>query len=142
MTTEILKYCISAYEIFVSAFSGIYILIYIILAILSYSAILKHVRFQKFLEEETLFKSNYLTGVSVVAPAYNEGVNIVYNVRSLLSLTYPKYEVIIVNDGSTDDTLQKLITEFELVKVDFYYEEHIPTKSVRGHYKSKNPIYS
>jgi len=142
MTTEILKYCISAYEVFVSAFSGIYILIYIILAILSYSAILKHLRFQKYLEEETLFKSNHLTGVSVVAPAFNEGVNIVYNVRSLLSLTYPKYEVIIVNDGSTDDTLEKLITEFELVKVDFYYEEHIPTRPVRGHYKSKNPIYS
>src|SRR5215216_1036356 len=113
MIVEILKSCISAYEIFISVFSGIYILFYIMLAVLSYLAILKHLRFQKYLEEETLFKSNYLTGVSVVAPAFNEGVNIVYNVRSLLSLTYPKYEVIIVNDGSTDDTLEKLITEFE-----------------------------
>lgn len=142
MIVEILKSCISAYEIFISVFSGIYILFYIMLAVLSYLAILKHLRFQKYLEEETLFKSNYLTGVSVVAPAFNEGVNIVYNVRSLLSLTYPKYEVIIVNDGSTDDTLEKLITEFELVKVNFYYQEHIPTKKVRGHYKSTNPIYS
>lgn len=139
---KFLKYCIDIYEIFISVFSGVYILFYIFLAILSYLAILKHLRFHKYLEEEILSKSNYLMGVSVVAPAFNEGLNIVYNVRSLLSLTYPKYEVIIVNDGSSDDTLEQLITEFELVKVNFYYQEHIQTKEVRGHYKSTNPVYS
>lgn len=142
MIEEIIKHAIQVYEIFISTFSGVYILFYVFLAALSYAAILKHLRFQKYLEEDTLYKSNHLMGVSVVAPAFNEGVNIVYNVHSLLSLTYPKFEVIIVNDGSTDDTLEKLIQEFELVKVDFYYREHIKTKVVRGHYKSTNPIYS
>ena len=130
------------YEIFISLFSLTYILIYIVLSILSYFAILKHLRYQKYISEDILRRSNHLLGVSVVAPAFNEGVSIVYNVKSLLSLTYPRYEIIIVNDGSTDDTLTKLITEFELVKVDFYYQERIVTMPVRGHYKSTNPIYS
>lgn len=130
------------YEIFISLFSLTYILFYVLLSILSYFAILKHLRYQKYISEDILIRSNHLLGVSIVAPAFNEGVSIVYNVKSLLSLTYPKYEIIIVNDGSTDDTLTKLITEFELVKIDFYYQEKIVTRPVRGHYKSTNPIYS
>ena len=130
------------YEVFISFFSVAFILIYISLSLLSYYAILKHLRYQKFISEDILTRSNHLLGVSIVAPAFNEGVNIVYNVKSLLSLTYPKFEIIIVNDGSTDDTLSKLITEFELVKIDFYYQEKIITKTVKGHYKSTNPIYS
>ncbi|WP_431245108.1 glycosyltransferase [Flavobacterium sp. P21] len=109
---------------------------------MSYLAIIRHVKYQRYLEEEVLLRSNHILGVSIVAPAFNEGVNIVYNVKSLLSLTYPKYEIIIVNDGSSDDTLEKLIAEFELVKFDFYYQEKIPTQPVRGHYRSKNPVYS
>ncbi|WP_246074189.1 glycosyltransferase family 2 protein [Flavobacterium daemonense] len=112
------------------------------LSVLSYWAIIKHLKYQKYLEDEVLLRSNHILGVSVVAPAFNEGLNIVYNVKSLLSLTYPKFEVIIINDGSSDDTLEKLISEFDLVKIDFYYQEKIPTQPVRGHYKSKNPVYS
>ena len=130
------------YEIFISFFSLTYILICIILSVLSYSAILRHLRYQKYISEDILTRSNHLLGVSVIAPAFNEGVNIVNNVKSLLSLTYPKFEIIIINDGSTDDSLSKLIKEFELVKVDFYYQEKIVTKTIRGHYKSTNPIYS
>ncbi|MDX6181725.1 glycosyltransferase [Flavobacterium sp. Fl-77] len=142
MTYEILSYFVDAYRIFIAVFSGTYILFYVVLSFLSYWAIVDHLRFQKYLEEEVLIRSNYLLGVSVVAPAFNEGLNIVYNVKSLFSLTYPKFEIIIVNDGSTDDTLEKLITEFDLVKIDFYYQEKIKTQPIRGHYKSKNPIYS
>lgn len=142
MTNNFTSQIVHWYEIFISFFSLTYILLYVVLSILSYFAILKHLRYQKYISEDILTRSNHLLGVSIVAPAFNEGVNIVYNVKSLLSLTYPKYEIIIVNDGSTDDTLTKLITEFELVKIDFYYQEKIVTKPVRGHYKSTNPIYS
>jgi cellulose synthase/poly-beta-1,6-N-acetylglucosamine synthase-like glycosyltransferase len=87
-------------------------------------------------------KSNHTLGVSIVAPAFNEAATIVYNVKSLLFQEYPKFEVVIVNDGSTDDTLAILIKEFSLEKVDFFYIEKIITQPVRGHYKSTNPIYS
>lgn len=142
MIHDILSYLIRGYDIFITTFSLSYILFYIFLSILSYWAIIKHIKYQKYLEEEVLLRSNHILGVSVVAPAFNEGVNIVYNVKSLLSLTYPKFEIIIVNDGSSDDTLEKLIAEFDLVKIDFYYQEKIVTQPVRGHYRSKNPVYS
>jgi cellulose synthase/poly-beta-1,6-N-acetylglucosamine synthase-like glycosyltransferase len=138
MLNEILH----SYTSFIGIFSMIYILFYCVLALLSYLAIKKHLNTKYYIPNNVILKSNYLPGVSVVAPAFNEGPNVVYNVKSLLSLSYPKFEVVLVNDGSTDDTLQKLIQEFELVKVDFYYQEKIVTKPVRGHYKSTNPLYS
>ncbi|HEU4496469.1 MAG TPA: glycosyltransferase [Flavobacterium sp.] len=133
---------LQVYEMFVAIFSASYILFYILLACLSYYAIKRHINNKYFTKDDVLAKSNHVMGVSIIAPAFNEGATVVNNVKSLLSLTYPKFEVVIVNDGSTDDTLEKLIKEFELVKVDFYYQEKIPTKRVRGHYKSANPVYS
>ena len=47
--------------------------------------------------------------VSIIVPAYNEGKLIQDTIRSLLSLNYPKYEIIVVNDGSTDDTLAQAL---------------------------------
>ena len=47
-----------------------------------------------------------MIGVSVVAPAYNEEATIIENIRSLLSLHYGNYEVIIINDGSKDNTVE------------------------------------
>ena len=138
MVNDILK----IYTVFVAFFSLTYILFYLVLAFLSYYAIKQYLNRKYFITNNVLVKSNHLPGVSVIAPAFNEGATVVYNVKSLLSLNYPKYEVVLINDGSTDDTLEKLIREFELVKVDFYYEAKIPTGPVRGHYKSTNPVYS
>lgn len=44
--------------------------------------------------------------VSVIVPAYNESVNAVYTLQNLLKADYPSYEIIVVNDGSTDNTRQ------------------------------------
>jgi peptidoglycan-N-acetylglucosamine deacetylase len=55
-----------------------------------------------------------MPSVSVIAPAYNEEKSIVESVHSLFSLAYPSYEVIVVNDGSSDGTLGALIAAFDL----------------------------
>lgn len=133
---------IHIYEWFIAVYASIYVIFYLVFAFLSYYAIRKYVLMKHYINEEILLKSNEVIGVSIVAPAFNEGTTIVYNVKSLLSLSYPKFEVIIINDGSSDDTLEKLINEFDLVKVPFFYQEHIQTAPVKGHYKSKNPVYS
>ncbi|MBO1031109.1 glycosyltransferase family 2 protein [Tessaracoccus sp. SD287] len=54
-------------------------------------------------------------GLTVVIPAYNEGLVIEQSVRSTLALDYPDHEVVVVNDGSTDDTLEALTRAFDLV---------------------------
>ncbi|MBE0390532.1 Poly-beta-1,6-N-acetyl-D-glucosamine synthase [Flavobacterium sp. PL0002] len=133
---------INAFEACVIYYSLSYLLCYSILAILSWFAIKRYYNKKYFLLKDVLVKSNHTIGVSIIAPAFNEATTIEYNVKSLLSQEYPKFEVVIVNDGSTDKTLEILITKFNLVKVDFFYQEKIPTQEVIGHYKSTNPIYS
>ncbi len=129
-------------EIFFGCYSIFYILVYIVLAVSSFIEIKKYYINKNFLHKDIIIKSNNTRGVSIIAPAYNEGLTIISNVKSLLSQEYPKFEVIIVNDGSTDDTLEQLIKEFSLVKVAYFYIEKIKTQMVKGHYRSTNPIYN
>lgn len=91
---------------------------------------------------KVLENSPYTPGISIIAPAYNEETTIIDNVRSLMSLDYPLYEVVIVNDGSKDSTLQKLIEHFELVEVPFAYVERIKTKPYKRTFKSTNEKYA
>lgn len=56
--------------------------------------------------------------LSILVPAHNEEKTIVSSVKSLLALRYPEYEVIVINDGSIDATLEQLIDEFRLVRID------------------------
>ena len=80
--------------------------------------------------------------ITIIAPAFNEGLTIVENVRSLLSLQYVNYEVMVVNDGSKDDTLEKLIEGYDLEKIDRPMDPNWKSKHVRGIYKSKQHSFS
>ena len=93
-------------------------------------------------DKELIRKSPYAPGVSIVAPAYNEEKTIVDNVLSLLDQDYPVFEVIIVNDGSSDSTLDKMIDNFQLVEVPYAYHERIHTYPYRRMFKSSLPKYS
>lgn len=72
--------------------------------------------------------------ISLLVPAYNEELTIVESLRSLLALQYPAFEVVVVNDGSKDGTLQALIDAFELVPADRDYESLAPHQPIRGLY--------
>lgn len=86
--------------------------------------------------------SPFVPGISVVAPAYNEEKTIVDNVRSLLKMDYPNFDVCIVNDGSKDRTLELLIETFEMVEVPFEYVEHVYSAPFKRLFKSINPAYA
>ena len=96
-----------------------------------------------FLQIKDIVSASDIPSVTLVAPAFNEGMTIIENVRSLLSIQYPYYELIIVNDGSTDDMLEKLIREFHLEARDAtFITQPIPTASVKYVYKSRDMKYA
>ncbi|HJS98362.1 MAG TPA: glycosyltransferase [Terriglobales bacterium] len=85
---------------------------------------------------ENLSQSAFTPPISLVAPAHNEAGSIVDSVTALLDLEYPNLEVIVVNDGSTDTTLQRLAQTFQLVPAHMLYVSEIATAPVRRLYKS------
>ncbi len=115
---------------------------YVTLAMFSAFSMLKYIRKNSFVDYKVLLSSPLAPSISVIAPAYNEGKTIIDNIRSLLSLHYNDFEVIIINDGSTDDSMEKIIKAYDLELVDFVYEEKIPTQPIRGIYKSRNKAFS
>ena len=74
--------------------------------------------------------------ISLLVPAYNEEVTISASIRSILQLEYPEYEVVVINDGSRDATLQVLIEEFRMVPFPQAYRQLLPCKPIRGIYRS------
>ncbi|MGB9109550.1 MAG: glycosyltransferase family 2 protein [Telluria sp.] len=74
--------------------------------------------------------------VSILVPAYNEEATIAASVRSMLQLAYSEYEIVVVNDGSKDATLEVLQREFGLLPFPEAYRRLIPTKEIRAIYRS------
>ena len=83
-----------------------------------------------------LARSRHTMPVSVIVPGYNEEGTISECLYSLAKLDYPQYEVIVVNDGSKDRTLEVLAEEFGLVQADVFSRRHFETAGVRGVYRS------
>jgi cellulose synthase/poly-beta-1,6-N-acetylglucosamine synthase-like glycosyltransferase len=75
--------------------------------------------------------------ISVIVPAYNEEPTIRAAVHSMLQLQYPDYDVIVVNDGSTDGTLAALIDEFQLERFPAAYRARLKTERIRAVYRSR-----
>ena len=88
---------------------------FLFLSVLVGSSTLYQVKRRNFLKNE--LHQNYYVPVSIVVPAYNEEVTIVSTVRSLLSLDYKLYEIIVVDDGSRDNTAQTLLDAFRMRQV-------------------------
>ena len=114
---------------------------YMILGIFSAVALRKYLRKNSYVNYNSLVLSPLSPEISIIAPAFNESKTIIDNVRTLLSLYYNNFEVILVNDGSTDDTFEKIRKEYELTKVNYYFDYHIPCEKIRGVYKSVNPSF-
>jgi cellulose synthase/poly-beta-1,6-N-acetylglucosamine synthase-like glycosyltransferase len=111
--------------------------LYVILLLFAFQGAKKQVTLAKIKKNSLLFTSDLLPGISIIAPAFNESLSIIDSVNSLLNLKYPIYEVIVVNDGSIDDTLDKLIRHFDLERIHYPLNQDLATKKVRGVYTNK-----
>lgn len=114
---------------------------YIIQGLVSSAIISAYKKDKVFSDESSLLTSKYLPSIALIAPAYNESAVIVDSVRSLLGNQYFNLEIIVVNDGSTDDTLEKLISSFQLVEHESRPYFDIATKRVKSTYKSANKAF-
>ncbi len=91
----------------------------------------------RFTDFEHLSGSGVTIPMSVIVPAYNEELVICESVLSILASEYPEFEVIVVNDGSTDTTLDVLREQFDLDLRDTFGPIPIATEAVRGVYRSR-----
>ncbi|MCS6289496.1 MAG: glycosyltransferase family 2 protein [Nitrospira sp.] len=74
--------------------------------------------------------------ISILVPAYNEAATIAGSIRSLLQLSYSEYEIVVINDGSKDATIEVLRKEFELFPFPEPYNTQLPTAEIRAIYHS------
>ena len=76
--------------------------------------------------------------IALLAPAYNEAMTVAESVRSLLSIRYPDFEIIVINDGSKDETLRILIDTFQMELTQARdYELIVGHRPIRGLYVSR-----
>ena len=85
---------------------------------------------------DTVFETTHFKPITLICPAYNEEAGVVASVNSLVSLRYPDFQVVVVNDGSKDATLERLISAFKLKPSHRVVRHLLSTQEVRGIYES------
>jgi cellulose synthase/poly-beta-1,6-N-acetylglucosamine synthase-like glycosyltransferase len=132
----ILRHVFAAVSLVILAYFFLINGFYFLFTFCSLAGIFRHRQLTTFLSFKEIFRLPLVKPISIITPAYNEEKTIVESVRALLSLEYPLFEVIVVNDGSTDLTLDKLIGVFHLEKARRVFRRVVDHKPVRGIYTS------
>jgi len=109
--------------------------VYLALNVVSFVVLKRHKQRQTLGPLSTRF-SNLEMPVSLLIPAYNEEATVVATVRSLLQLNYSHFEIVVINDGSTDRTLDQLKDAFGLQKFPEVIRRRLATAAIRGVYRS------
>ncbi|MCM8781161.1 MAG: glycosyltransferase [Candidatus Omnitrophica bacterium] len=125
---------ILGFNYFVGFYYCIVNLLYTVLLTVSLFVILRHIKRIKYSPVKDFSFSPETPPISILIPAYNEKGVIIRTVKSALSINYPIFNVIVINDGSTDGTLETLINTFKLKKIDIVYRNILKTAPVRGFY--------
>lgn len=137
--TRFIRYFILFFNFFCMIYTLILSMIYFMQLIFSYFRVRKDNKRNPLSDHEDYVDSENLLPVSLLIPAYNEQENIVENIHALMEIDYPTYELIVVNDGSTDSTHEKVVAAFELKKIEYAVKVSIPAGEIKNIYY--NPRY-
>ncbi|MFQ6678478.1 MAG: glycosyltransferase [Fidelibacterota bacterium] len=107
------------------------------MSILAFFSLRRYARRMKSLNIEDLVTSAGSPPITLIAPAYNEEATCVEAIKSFLTLNYPEYEILVVNDGSSDNTIQRLIDEFDLIPTPRMPTADIKAAPVKEIYNSR-----
>lgn len=111
--------------------------VYVLFTLVAFRDLNGHMRKRIHATMDETFDSPFTPGISVVLPAYNEEAGIVESIRSLLRLRYPRFEILVVNDGSTDATIERLTEAFDLVPARRGRRSSLVTRPVRRSFVSR-----
>ena len=112
----------------------------IVLALLSGAALRRNHHLRRFGRVGEMLSSRTTPPITIVIPAYNEAAGIVDSVRSMSIVKYPRFEIVITNDGSSDQTLDSLIAAFDLEKVRIPYRPDLDCAPVRAIYRGRSGV--
>jgi cellulose synthase/poly-beta-1,6-N-acetylglucosamine synthase-like glycosyltransferase len=110
--------------------------LYLIFSIIAFFVLVQHRRRWTSRALDVVMRSPATPPISVIAPAYNEEATIEQSLRSLLLLNYPRFEVVVVNDGSKDKTVDTMVEKFGLMRAPVVYQQPLPTQQVKALYRS------
>lgn len=102
---------------------------YLLLALVGGSGFAHYLRRMGHSGRDETVSSQFAAGVSVLVPAHNEQAGIVASVQALLSLRYPRHEIVVIDDGSTDETFARLRAAFDLVPMDRELPQDVPVRA-------------
>lgn len=109
---------------------------YLAIFLLSLRALGQFIKRSVFPDYQQIRDSELTPPVSLLVPAYNEASNIVESLSSLLKLNYGEFEIVVINDGSTDNTLATLVETFDLRPSNEPVRIMLQSQPIRGLYRS------
>ncbi len=124
----------SAFSLLITLYFAVFNTVQLVLLLVAFRAVRRRMHDIRYEDFGDIRQSGLAPPVSVIVPAYNEGPTIVDTVRALLALQYPGLEIVVINDGSTDDTLERLVGEFQLGRTPRVYWQQLKSQPVRGIY--------
>src|SRR5262249_28287997 len=110
--------------------------LYLVFSAVSLERLWQHRRRWTRRELDAVIRSPATPGISLIVPAYNEEATIVESVRALLLLNYPSFEIVVVNDGAKDRTMDVLTVAYGMLPAPASYPQVIRTQPVRSFHRS------
>ncbi|MEY2195517.1 glycosyltransferase [Neobacillus sp. BF23-41] len=127
---------VTVFAWFIAVYMVVVISFYSVILVISFFQLRKEYQLDRVQAYEDYSDEFYTKPVSIIVPAYNEEAGIVQSVRSLLSVNYPTFEVVVVNDGSTDHTLEKVIEHYGMKEIKKVVRKQVETKPIGKIYQS------
>ncbi|WP_243450028.1 glycosyltransferase family 2 protein [Neobacillus terrae] len=122
---------------FIAVYMVVVIAFYTVILVISSFQLRREYQLDRTRTYEDYTNEIYTKPVSIIVPAYNEEAGIVQSVRSLLSINYPVYEIVVVNDGSKDNTVKKVIEQYDMKEIQKVVRRQVDSKPIKKIYQSQ-----